>query len=241
MISRFFIHRPVFATVIALITLLAGSVALPLLPIEQYPEITPPTVRVTTRYPGADAKTLVDTVTAPLEQSINGVEGMIYLKSSSSADGTVNIDVTFALGEDSDMAAVRIQNRVNTALSRLPEAVTRQGVQVIKRSPSLLMVISLVSDTKKDPQTGKDVPLYDYAFLSNYATLYVLDTIRRVDGVGEAGLFGARDYAMRIWLDANKLQARNLTTVDVLEALRRRTCRWLPVNWMGSRPTPRLG
>ncbi|MEM6551431.1 MAG: multidrug efflux RND transporter permease subunit [Planctomycetota bacterium] len=224
MISRFFIFRPVFATVIAVVTVLAGAISLPLLPVEQYPEITPPTVRVTARYPGADAKTLVDTVTTPLEQAINGVEGSIYIKSSSSADGSVAIDVSFALGEDPDFAAILVQNRVNTALARLPEEVTRQGVNVNKRSPSLLMVASLVSDLEKDPQNGEqpgqESPIYDYAFLSNYATLYVLDTIRRVDGVGEASLFGARDYAMRVWLDADKLQARNLTTVDILEALR---------------------
>ncbi|MEM6393541.1 MAG: multidrug efflux RND transporter permease subunit [Planctomycetota bacterium] len=236
MISRFFIHRPIAATVIALVTVLAGAISLPQLPVEQYPEITPPTVRVTTRYPGADAKTLVDTVTAPLEQAINGVEGMIYLKSSSSADGTVNIDVTFALGEDPDMAAVRVQNRVNTALARLPEEVSRQGVNVNKRSPSLLMVVSLVSDTEKDPETGQEVPIYDYAFLSNYATLYVLDPIRRVDGVGEAGLFGARDYAMRIWLDPNKLQARNLTTVDILDALRAQNVQ-VAAGELGGQPT----
>ena len=232
MLSRFFIHRPIFATVIALLTMVAGLVALPLLPIEQYPEITPPTVRVSVRYPGADAVTLAETVTAPMEQAINGVEGMIYMKSTSSDDGSVNIDVTFDLGTDADLAAVRVQNNVNIAEARLPEAVRRQGITVIKRSPSLLVVMSLVSDV--DEATGE--PIYDYAFLSNYATLRVLDPIARTPGVGEAGLFGARDYSMRIWLDPQKMRARELTTVDVLAELRAQNVQ-LAAGRLGDQPT----
>ena len=232
MLSRFFIHRPIFATVIALLTMVAGLVALPLLPIEQYPEITPPTVRVSVRYPGADAVTLAETVTAPMEQAINGVEGMIYMKSTSSDDGSVNIDVTFDLGTDADLAAVRVQNNVNKAEARLPEAVRRQGITVIKRSPSLLVVMSLVSDV--DEATGE--PIYDYAFLSNYATLRVLDPIARTPGVGEAGLFGARDHSMRIWLDPQKMRARDLTTVDVLAELRAQNVQ-LAAGRLGDQPT----
>ncbi|MEL7087315.1 MAG: efflux RND transporter permease subunit, partial [Planctomycetota bacterium] len=216
MLSKFFITRPVFSAVIALITLLAGAVALPLLPIEQYPQITPPTVRVTTQYPGADARTLAETVTAPLEQAINGVEQMIYMRSTSSDNGTVNIDITFELGTAADLAAVRVQQRVGVAEARLPADVRAQGVSVIKRSPSLLVVMSLVSDI--DDDSGE--PIYDYSYLSNYATLNVLDPIGRLDGVGEISIFGPRDFAMRIWLDPQKLESRGLTTVDVLNALR---------------------
>ena len=231
MLSRFFIFRPIFASVIAFLTLIGGMVALPLLPIEQYPEITPPTVRVSVRYPGADAITLAETVTAPLEQAINGVEGMIYMKSTSSDDGSVNIDVTFELGTDADLAAVRVQNNVNIAEARLPEAVRRQGIEVIKRSPSLLIVMSLVSDLDDDGE-----PIYDYAFLSNYATLRVIDPIARTPGVGEATLFGPRDYSMRIWLDPQKMRARDLTTVDVLEQLRNQNVQ-LAAGRLGDQPT----
>ncbi|MEO1235485.1 MAG: multidrug efflux RND transporter permease subunit [Planctomycetota bacterium] len=216
MISRFFITRPVFSSVLALLTLLAGGVSLPLLPIEQYPEITPPTIRVTARYPGADAKTLASTVTAPLEQEINGVEEMLYIRSTSSDDGTANIDITFALGTDADLAAVRVQQRVQVATARLPQEVRDQGVSITKQSPSLLVVLSLVSDI--DEATGE--PVYDYSFLSNYATLYLLDPISRIEGVGDVNIFGPRDFSMRVWLDPQRMDARELTTVDVLEALR---------------------
>ena len=211
MFSRFFITHPVFSGVVAVLTVLAGLVALPLLSIEQYPQITPPTVRVTTSCPGADARTLVDTVASPLEQAINGVEGMIYMRSTSSDEGTVNIDVTFELGTDPDLAAVRVQNRVSVAEARLPDSVRRQGVSTIKRSPSLLIVVSLISPDQR----------YDYSFLSNFTSVYVLDPLSRAQGVGDASIFGARDYAMRIWLDPEKLKSRNLSTAEVLAALRR--------------------
>ena len=219
MLSKFFITRPVFATVLALLTMIAGLVALPLLPIEQYPNITPPTVQVTARYPGADAETLADTVTTPIEQAINGVEGMIYLKSTSADDGSVSISVTFELGTDSDLAAVRVQNAVGEAEARLPDAVRAQGVTVIKTSPSLLTVLSLVSDDYTDgPRAGQ--PIHDYPTLSNYATLFVLDPLSRAPGVGDVAIFGARDFSMRVWLDPGKLESRNLTTTDVLTQLR---------------------
>ena len=167
-----------------------------------------------------------------MEQAINGVEGMIYMKSTSSDDGSVNIDVTFDLGTDADLAAVRVQNNVNIAEARLPEAVRRQGIEVIKRSPSLLVVLSLVGDV--DEATGE--PIYDYAFLSNYATLRVLDPDCGTPGVGEAGLFGARDYSMRIWLDPQKMRARDLTTVDVLAELRAQNVQ-LAAGRLGDQPT----
>lgn len=235
MFSRFFIHRPVFAAVIALLTVLGGLVAIPLLPIEQYPDITPPTVRVSVRYPGADAKTLAETVTTPLEQAINGVEGMIYLKSTSADDGSVGIDVTFALGTDADLAAVRVQNRVGRAEPRLPAAVRDQGVTVLKRSPSLLTVLSLVSDEHRDgPDKGQ--PIHDYATLTNYATLYVLDPLSRAPGVGEVSIFGARDFSMRIWLDPGKLESRDLTTVEVLTQLRAQNLQ-LAAGRLGDQPS----
>ena len=234
MVSKFFITRPIFATVLALLLTLAGLVALPLLPIEQYPNITPPTVQVSTRYPGSDAQTLADTVTTPLEQAINGVEGMLYLRSTSADDGAVTIEVTFELGTDADLAAVRVQNAVGRAEARLPEPVRAQGVTVLKRSPSLLLVLSLVSDDHADgPNAG--TPIHDYATLSNYATLYVLDPLSRADGVGDVSIFGARDYSMRVWLDPAKMEARDLTADDVLARLREQN-RQVAAGRLGDQP-----
>jgi len=227
MLSHFFIDRPIFSSVIAVLTVLLGAVSLPLLPIEQYPEIAPPVVQVRAQFPGADPQTLVDSVSSPLEQQINGVEQMIYLKSSSASDGTVSIDATFELGTDPDMAAVRVQNRVTAAEPSLPEEVSRLGVTVRKRSPSLTMVVSLVSP---DDSLG---PLY----LSNYATLYVKDVLARVAGVGEVQGFGAKAFAMRIWLDPEKLAARNLTTLDVIGALREQNVQ-VAAGRIGQEPTP---
>jgi len=216
MFSRFFIERPIFASVVALIMVLIGAISLPILPVEQYPEIAPPTVQILANYPGADPQTIVDAVTAPIEQEVNGVEGMIYMKSTTASNGRVNIDVTFELGTDPDLAAVFTQNRVAVAEPRLPQEVRNRGVTVKKRSPSLLMVISLYSET--DPRTGK--PYFDGLYLSNYATVYVKDALARVKGVGEVFTFGSQDFSMRIWLDPEKLASRDLTTVDVLNALR---------------------
>jgi hydrophobe/amphiphile efflux-1 (HAE1) family protein len=215
MISRFFIDRPIFATVVALLMMLIGGVSVLVLPVEQYPDIAPPVVQVTASYPGADAQTVVDTVTAPLEQQINGVEGMIYLSSTSTAQGTATINVTFELGTDPDLAAVYTQNRVAIAEPRLPAEVTRQGVQTKKRSTSLLMVVSVFSE---DDEHGQQ--LYDELYLSNYAEINIKDTLARVPGVGEVFVFGGKPFAMRIWIDPEKLAARDLTTVDLLDALR---------------------
>jgi len=218
MISRFFIDRPVFAAVVAIIMMVVGAISVIVLPVEQYPEIAPPVVQVTASYPGADAQTVVDTVTAPLEQQLNGVEGMIYMKSTSTSEGTVTIDVTFELGTDPDSASIFTQNRVAIAEPRLPAEVTRQGVQTKKRSSSLLQVVSVFAET--DEQGNPLNPAFDELFLSNYVEIYVKDRLSRVPGVGEVFVFGGKPFAMRIWIDPEKLAARDLTTVDLLDALR---------------------
>ena len=210
MLAQFFIDRPVLANVLAIVTVLVGGVALWVLPIEQFPEITPPTVQVRATYPGADAGVLADTVAAPIEQQVNGVEDMLYMSSTSSADGSYSLTVTFEIGTDLDEAQVLVQNRVSIAEPGLPEEVKRQGVTVKKQSPNILMVVSLTSD---DPDL-------DGLYLSNYASIRLKDELSRVNGVGEVQVFGAADYAMRVWLDPRKLEARGLTAGDVLGALR---------------------
>ncbi|MEL7472255.1 MAG: multidrug efflux RND transporter permease subunit [Planctomycetota bacterium] len=210
MISRFFIDRPVFAGVIAIIMVLAGAISSTQLAVEQYPEVAPPTVQVSAVYPGADAQTVAQTVGAPVEQQINGVEGMLYMSSISSDDGSYALTITFELGTDVDMAAVRVQNRLSIAEPRLPSAVRDQGVAVSKQSPSLLMVIAPHSP---DGQ-------FDQLYLSNYARIFMVDRLARVDGVGSVSIFGAKDYSMRVWLDPEKLASRDLTTTEVLSALR---------------------
>lgn len=209
MLSKFFIDRPVFANVIAIITVLIGGVALWGLSIEQYPEITPPTIRVTTSYPGANSQTVADTVAAPIEQQVNGVENMLYMSSTSSGDGSYSLTVTFEIGTDLDEAQVLVQNRVAIAEPQLPEEVRRQGVTVKKQSTSMILIIALSSDD----------PSMDTLFLSNYATLRLRDELSRVRGVGEVTVFGTANYSMRIWLDAEKLKSYQMTTGDVMAAL----------------------
>jgi len=209
-ISAFFIDRPVFSTVTALIMVLLGAISLPQLPVEQYPEIAPPNVQISTSYPGADPATIVDTVTAPIEQEVNGVEGMIYMKSTTDQTGRVSINVTFELGTDPDQAVVYTQNRVAAAEARLPQEVRSRGITVKKKSPSLLMVATLFSPDQS----------FDFLSLSNHTTLYIKDELARVEGVSEVFIFGGQDYAMRIWLNPKELANRDLTTVDVLNALR---------------------
>lgn len=209
MLSRIFINRPILAGVVAIVMLIVGALAVIQLPVEQYPEIAPPTVQVTTVYPGADAKTVMETVAAPLEQEINGVDGMIYMSSTSANNGSYTLTVTFKLGTDVDLASVRVQNRVAVAEPRLPQEVRQQGIATRKRSQSMLMVLSPHSPDGR----------FDQLFLSNYATIYMKDALARVPGVGEVTVFGAKDFSMRIWLDPEKLAARDLTTVDVLDAL----------------------
>jgi HAE1 family hydrophobic/amphiphilic exporter-1 len=209
-ISHFFIERPIFAAVISILITLIGGVAFFTLPVAQYPEIAPPSITVSAQYSGASAETVGKTVATPLEQEINGVDNMLYMTSQSTGDGRLSIAVTFALGTDLDKAQVLVQNRVAVALPRLPEEVRNTGVVVSKQSPDLLLVVHLSS-----PDGSRD-----QLYISNYATLNVKDVLARIDGVGNIIIFGARDYSMRIWLDPEKLAARNLTAGDVVTALR---------------------
>src|SRR5262245_12488845 len=208
-LSHFFIERPIFATVLAIFITLIGGVAYFTLPIAQYPEIAPPTIVVSASYPGASAEVVSNTVAVPLEQEINGVEDMLYMTSQATGDGILSITVTFALGTDLDTAQVLVQNRVAVAEARLPEEVRRLGITVRKNSPDLMMVIHLSS-----PDGSRD-----QLYISNYATLQIKDVLARLDGVGDVRVFGARDYAMRIWLDPERTQARNLTAGEVVAAL----------------------
>ncbi|HZR85221.1 MAG TPA: multidrug efflux RND transporter permease subunit [Bradyrhizobium sp.] len=227
MISKFFIERPVLSNVIALLMILIGAVALLDLPIAQYPDVVPPTVQVTTRYPGASAKTVVDTVALPIEQQVNGVEDMLYMQSYSGADGTYTLTVTFKIGTDLNFAQVLVQNRVSSALSQLPQSVQNQGVTVQKRSTSILSFVTLISPDAK----------YDSLFLSNYATINLRDELSRLPGVGNVTVFGAGQYSMRIWLDPNKLQARGLVPQDVIQAIQQQS-QQVSAGQVGSPPTP---
>ena len=199
--SHFFIRRPIFAAVLSIFTVLLGGIALLTLPVAQYPEITPPTIFVMANYPGANAETMANTVATPIEEQINGVEDMLYLSAQCASDGSMRLAVTFKVGTNPNMAQVLVQNRVDLALPRLPDVVRQLGVTVRKRSPTIAMLISLVSPSGK----------YNAVYLSNYAYLHVQDVLRRLPGVGDTIIFGARDYAIRIWLDPDKVSARNLT------------------------------
>src|SRR5262249_18542651 len=216
MLARFFIDRPVLAWVISIVIVLLGGIAAGLLPIAEYPEIQPPTVRVTANYPGANAQVVADTVAAPIEQQVVGVEGMLYMSSQSNNDGSYTLDVTFALGTDVNMAQVLVQNRVAIAQPTLPDVVRAIGVTVKKQSPDILLAVSLFSDD--DPATSR--PYYDQLYMSNYATIHLKDAVARLDGVGDVVVFGQRDYSMRVWLDPGKLQSRNLTAGGVVRVWR---------------------
>ncbi|OHT19775.1 efflux RND transporter permease subunit [Edaphosphingomonas haloaromaticamans] len=209
-ISRIFIDRPIFAGVIAVIITIIGAIAYFALPISQYPDVVPPTVTVSATYPGANAETVADTVAAPLEQEINGVDDMLYMSSQSTGDGRLTITVTFRLGTDLDQAQVLVQNRVALAEPRLPEEVRRQGVVTRKTSPDFLMVVNLISPDGS----------LDQAYMSNYALTQIRDRLSRIDGVGDVRIFGARDYGMRIWIDPGKAAARNMTAGEIVAALR---------------------
>ncbi len=208
--SRFFIDRPIFAAVLSIIIFAAGLITVPLLPVSEYPEVVPPSVVVRTVYPGANPKVIAETVATPLEEAITGVEGMMYIKSVAGSDGVLQITVTFRPDIDADDAAVRVQNRVAQALARLPEDVRRQGVTTQKQSPVFLMVVHLVSTDDR----------YDTLYLRNYMRLNVRDQLARIPGVGDAQVFGGGDYAMRLWLDPDKVAARGLTAGDVVRAVR---------------------
>src|SRR6195952_1552903 len=209
-ISRFFIDRPVFAGVLSVLIFVSGLLSLRVLPISEYPEVVPPQVVVRANYPGASPKVIAETVATPIEEQINGVEGMLYMASQATTDGLMTLTVTFKLGTDPDKAQQLVQNRVSQAEPRLPDAVRTLGVTTIKSSPDLMMVVHLVSPDER----------YDATYLRNYAVLNVKDRLARVEGVGDVQLFGSGDYAMRVWLDPQKVAARGLSAGDVVAAIR---------------------
>ena len=206
---KFFINRPIFASVIAILIFVAGLFTLSSLPVAQYPDITPPTVNVSAVYPGADATTIAQTIGVPIEEQVNGVEGMMYMSSSSSSNGTYSLTVTFELGTDINMASVLVQNRVNAAQGKLPDAVLQQGVTTQKQSTNIVMFMSL---------TSKD-PLYDALYLTNYAQINLIDRLSRLPGVGSVSVFGAGNYSMRIWMDPEVMRIRGLDPSDVYNAI----------------------
>src|ERR1700677_3511436 len=209
MISRFFIDRPIFAVVLSVVFVLAGGVAVFTLPVAQYPEVTPPTVQVTALYPGANALTVRNTVAAPIEEQVSGVENMLYMSSQCTNDGAYNLTVTFRLGMDTDMAQVLVQNRVSLALPVIPPLVQNEGISVKKMTPNTLMIANLLSPDDR----------YDSTFLSNYATIYVKDELGRLPGVAGITYLGQRDYSLRAWLDPDKLAALSLSATDVITAI----------------------
>ena len=225
--SQFFIKRPIFAAVLSLIILIAGAISLFQLPISEYPEVVPPTVVVRASFPGANPKVIGETVAAPLEQAITGVENMLYMSSQSTADGKLTLTLTFALGTDLDNAQVQVQNRVTRTQPKLPEEVTRIGITVDKASPDLTMVVHLTSPDQR----------YDMLYLSNYATLNIKDELARLNGIGDVQLFGMGDYSLRVWLDPNKTASRNLTATDVVTAIREQN-RQVAAGQLGAPPAP---
>ena len=225
--THFFIDRPIFASVLSIVILLIGGLALMGLPITQYPEIAPPTVVVTTNYPGANAKVVAETVATPIEQEVNGVEDMLYMSSQSTNSGNMSLTITFKPGTDLDKAQVLVQNRVALAEPKLPEEVNRQGISVKKRSPDLSLVVGLISPDKR----------YDSIYLSNYALLQIKDTLARLPGVGDILVFGARDYSMRLWLNPEKIAARDLTAGEVVSAIREQNVQ-VAAGVVGQQPSP---
>ena len=225
--SQFFIDRPIFAAVLSLLIVVGGALALPQLPISEYPSVVPPTVVVRGVYPGANPKVIAETVASPLEQQLNGVEGLLYMFSQATADGRLTLTVTFALGTDLDNAQVQVQNRVSQALPRLPQDVQRIGVTTEKASPDFLLVAHLVSPDDR----------YDMLYLSNFAHLQVKDELARIPGVGSVQIFGAGEYSMRVWLDPDKLAARQLTATDVVRAIREQNVQ-VAAGTLGAPPAP---
>ncbi len=232
MFSRFFIDRPIFAAVLSIVLTVAGGVAMFVLPVAQYPEIAPPTVQVACVYPGANANVVADTIAAPIEQQVNGVEHMLYMSSQCTNDGAYNLTVTFKLGTNLDMAQVLVQNRVNLALPTLPDVVKQTGVTTKKKSPNIMLVVNLSSP----PKPGK-AEQYDQLYMSNYASVYIKDELARLDGVGDVVFLGQQDYSMRAWLDPVKMAAKKLTAGDVINALREQNVQ-VAAGQIGQPPVP---
>ncbi len=227
MLARFFIDRPIFAWVLSLVIILVGGVAAFTLPIDMYPEITPPTVQVSCSYPGANAQVVADTIAAPLEQQVNGVEGMLYMSSQSTNDGSYVLTVTFEIGTDVNMAQVLVQNRVALATPQLPAQVQLQGISVLKTSPNILFGINLISPDRR----------YDALFLSNFATIQIQNELARIKGVGQIKIVGIGNYSMRIWVDPFKLASRSLTAIDVVNAMQNQNVQVAAGN-VGQQPVP---
>src|SRR5919206_2319522 len=225
--SRFFIERPIFASVLAIIITIAGLVSATALPVSQYPEIAPPTATITASYPGASAETLAKTVAAPIEEQLSGVENMIYFSSTAAADGSVTITATFEVGTDIDRAVFQLNNRVQVALPRLPDEVRRNGILVQKRSNDILLVIGLFS-----PQGTRDT-----TFLANYATVNLIDELKRIPGVGDVTLFGS-GYSMRVWLQPDKMARLSVTPTDVANAVRAQNAQYA-AGRVGAEPAPK--
>ena len=210
MFSRFFIDRPIFAIVLAVLMILAGLLTVKTLPVAQYPDITPPTVMVNANYPGADAQTVAETVGVPIEEQVNGVEGMMYMSSTSSSGGNYSLTITFENGTDLDEATVKVQNRISMAEATLPSSVKQQGVSVMSESTNNILFIAIEGDSAHN---------YDALYLTNYAKLNIVDELSRIDGVGGVNAFGGGEYSMRVWLDPGKMQARSLSPSDVMSAI----------------------
>ena len=227
MFSRFFIQRPIFASVLSIVITLAGSVAVITLPVAQYPEIAPPTVEVSASYPGANAQVVADTVAAPIEQQVNGVEGMMYMSSQCTNDGNYTLTVTFKPGSDLNISQVLVQNRESLAEPILPDLVKRRGISVKKKSPNVLMIVNLFATDASA----------DSIYLSNYATIQLRDELSRLPGVGDVTYLGQRDYSMRVWLDPQKLASYNLNPQDVIAAVQAQNYQ-VAAGQIGQPPTP---
>lgn len=236
MFARFFVDRPIFATVLSIVIVMVGLIALVKLPVAQYPEVAPPTISVTASYPGANALDVAENVATPIEQEVNGVENMIYMFSKCTNDGQMTLDVTFKPGTDLNMAQVLVQNRVSIAEAKLPEEVKRQGVTTKKKSPSILLCVNLISEKVKD-EAGNERFQFDQLYLSNYATLNIKDVLARIEGVGDVTFLGPRDYSMRVWLDPEKTASLGLTPGQVVQSLREQN-RQVPAGRIGQPPIP---